>query len=147
MKKTALFASLLCLAQSTLHAEVPLFINYQGKVADSTGLPIGATGTAAAPVAAPTNRKVIFRIFDASTGGTRLWTEEQTATISLGVFSDLLGNGIDPTGTANSETRPALDVTGAIKASGNIAAIGAITVSTIYGTPMTLSGSSDVLNS
>ena len=109
MKKTALFASLLCLAQSTLHAEVPLFINYQGKVADATGLPIGATGTAAAPVAAPTNRKVIFRIFDASTGGTRLWTEEQTATISLGVFSVLLGNGIDPTGTANSETRPALD--------------------------------------
>jgi hypothetical protein len=109
MKKTALFASLLCLAQSTLHADVPLFINYQGKVADSTGLPIGASGTAAAPVAAPTNRKVIFRIYDASTGGTRLWTEEQTATISLGVFSVLLGNGIDPTGTAISELRPALD--------------------------------------
>jgi hypothetical protein len=109
MKKTALFASLLCLAQSTLHADVPLFINYQGKVADSTGLPIGATGTVAAPVAAPTNRKVIFRIYDASTGGTRLWTEEQTATISLGVFSVLLGNGIDPTGTAISELRPALD--------------------------------------
>jgi hypothetical protein len=109
MKKTALFTSLLCLAQSSLHADVPLFINYQGKVADSTGLPIGATGTAAAPVAAPVNRKVIFRIYDASTGGNRLWTEEQTATISLGVFSVLLGNGIAPTGTASTESRPAFD--------------------------------------
>jgi hypothetical protein len=109
MKKTALLTSLLCLAQSTLHADVPLFINYQGKVADSTGLPIGASGTAVAPVAAPVNRKVIFRIYDASTGGNRLWTEEQTATISLGVFSVLLGNGINPTGTASTESRPALD--------------------------------------
>jgi hypothetical protein len=109
MKKTALFTALLCLAQSTLHADVPLFINYQGKVADSTGLPIGASGTAAAPTAAPVNRKVIFRIYDASTGGNRLWTEEQTATISLGVFSVLLGNGIAPTGTASTESRPALD--------------------------------------
>lgn len=109
MKKTALFTSLLCLAQSTLHADVPLFINYQGKVADSTGLPIGASGTAASPVAAPVNRKVIFRIYDASTGGNRLWTEEQTATLSLGVFSVLLGNGINPTGTASTESRPALD--------------------------------------
>jgi hypothetical protein len=109
MKKTALFTALLCLAQSTLHADVPLFINYQGKVADSTGLPIGASGTVSAPTAAPVNRKVIFRIYDASTGGNRLWTEEQTATISLGVFSVLLGNGINPTGTASTETRPALD--------------------------------------
>ena len=109
MKKTALFTALLCLAQSTLHADVPLFINYQGKVADSTGLPIGASGTVSAPTAAPVNRKVIFRIYDASTGGTRLWTEEQTATISLGVFSVLLGNGINPTGTASTESRPALD--------------------------------------
>ena len=60
-------------------------------------------------MAAPVNRKVIFRIYDASTGGNRLWSEEQTATISLGVFSVLLGNGINPTGTAVAETRPALD--------------------------------------
>jgi hypothetical protein len=38
-----------------------------------------------------------------------LWTEEQTATLSLGVFSVLLGNGINPTGTASTESRPALD--------------------------------------
>lgn len=109
MKKTVLSAALLCLAESTLHADVPLFINYQGKVADSTGLPIGATGPITAPVAAPTNRKVIFRIYDAATGGLLLWTEEQTATISLGVFSVLLGNGISLTLNSVQEPRPALD--------------------------------------
>ncbi len=101
MKKTSLFAVLLCLAQNTLHADVPLYINYQGKVADSSGLPIGATGTTASYTAAPTNRKIIFRIYSASTGGTPLWTEEQTATISSGVFSVLLGNGIVASGLAS----------------------------------------------
>ncbi len=101
MKQTALLATLLCLAQNTLHADVPSYINYQGKVADSSGLPIGATGTAASYTAAPTNRKIIFRIYSASTGGTPLWTEEQTATISSGVFSVLLGNGIVASGLAS----------------------------------------------
>ncbi len=100
MKKTAIFATLLCLAQSSLHADVPSFINYQGKVADATGLPIGASGTAASFTAAPVNRKILFRIYSTATGGTPLWTEEQTATVSSGVFSVLLGNGIPATGLA-----------------------------------------------
>ena len=53
MKKTALFTALLCLTPGSLFADVPLFINYQGKVYDSAGLPLGATGSASAPVAAP----------------------------------------------------------------------------------------------
>jgi len=72
MKKTALFTSVVCLTQGSLLADVPLFINYQGKVYDSTGLPLGATGSASAPVAAPVNRKVLFRFYDAVTGGNRL---------------------------------------------------------------------------
>ena len=111
MKKTALFAALLCLAQSPLHAAVPLFINYQGHAVDSSGLPLGASGTVAAPVAAPINRKVLFRFWDAATGGNLKWSEEQTVTISLGDFSVLLGQGIAPTGTAAGEvaSRPSLD--------------------------------------
>ena len=58
MKKTALFATLLCLAQSSLHAVVPQLLNYQGKVFDSAGMPLGATGSVTAPVAAPINRKL-----------------------------------------------------------------------------------------
>lgn len=109
MKKTALFTALLCLTPASLFADVPLFINYQGKVYDSSGLPLGASGSASAPVAAPVNRKVLFRFYDAVTGGNRLWTEEQTVTISVGEFSVLLGQGIAATGTAVGESRPAID--------------------------------------
>jgi microcystin-dependent protein len=94
MKKTALIAALLCLAQSSLHAVVPQYLNYQGKVFDSAGMPLGATGTVTAPVASPINRKIIFRIYASATGGPTIWTEEQTATISLGEFSVVLGMGI-----------------------------------------------------
>ena len=86
---------------TTLHAAVPSTVNYQGIVYDSTGTPIGNT--------AAVNRKVIFRFYDATTAGTRLWTEEQTVTIYKGEFSVVLGSGTTATGTASSESRPALD--------------------------------------
>ena len=86
---------------ASLQAQVPAVINYQGRVADSSGVGLG-TGT-------PVNRKVLFRLFDASTAGTRLWTEEQTVTIANGEFSVLLGTGVTATGTASGESRPALD--------------------------------------
>jgi len=86
---------------TTLQAAVPLTVNYQGTVYDSTGTAIGAT--------AAVNRKVIFRLYDTSTAGTKLWTEEQTVTIYKGEFSVVLGNGTTATGTASTESRPALD--------------------------------------
>ena len=88
---------------TTLQADVPVKINYQGSVYDSNGNAIGA--------AAAVNRKVIFRLYSASTGGTLLWNEEQTVTIYKGEFSIVLGNGNTPTGSAANElaTRPALD--------------------------------------
>jgi len=76
-------------------------INYQGRVTDSTGMPVGATGTPSAPVAAPVNRKVRFRVYDASTAGTRKYSEEQTVTISLGEFSVLVGQGSAIAGETN----------------------------------------------
>jgi hypothetical protein len=101
MKTTARILACLLLSGASLIAAVPATINYQGIVADSAGNLLAPT--------TPFNRKVIFRIFDASTGGTRLWTEEQTVTIYKGEFSVLLGAGMSATGTASSETRPALD--------------------------------------
>jgi hypothetical protein len=92
-----LLTALLCLGLASVQAQepsVPSYINYQGSVTDSTGLPLGATN-ATPPLAAPINRKVLFRIYDSATGPTNLlWTEEQTVTISLGQFSVLLGRGI-----------------------------------------------------
>ncbi len=111
MKNYAIILTALSLAsQCSLHAQtVPLIINYQGQVTGGTGIPVGSTGTAPNFIAAPENRKIIFRIFDAQTGGTRLWSEQHTATISLGEFSVLLGQGIDAVYDAVTESRPALD--------------------------------------
>jgi hypothetical protein len=74
---------------------VPQLLNYQGRVADSTGTGLG-TGT-------PINRKILFRIYDASTAGTKLWSEEQTVILSNGEFTVLLGQGIAATYNAVSE--------------------------------------------
>ena len=101
MKTTSRILAFLFFSGASLTAAVPATINYQGIVADSAGNLLAPSQ--------PFNRKVIFRIFDASTGGTRLWTEEQTVTIFKGEFSVLLGAGTTATGTAASETRPAFD--------------------------------------
>lgn len=101
MKTTARIFAFLLFSGSSLIAAVPATINYQGVVADSAGNLLAPS--------TPFNRKIIFRIFDASTGGTRLWTEEQTVTIYKGEFSVLLGAGTTATGTASSESRPALE--------------------------------------
>ena len=101
MKTPARLLAFLLLSGASLYADVPATINYQGIVSDSTGTLIGATGAL--------NRKIIFRIYDAATGGNRLWTEEQTVTIYKGEFSVLLGNGTTATGTASSESHPSLD--------------------------------------
>ncbi len=106
---TTVSFSLLTPAGAQVVAPVPSVINYQGRVTDGTGLPIGASGSAASYTPGTTNRKIIFRIYDAATAGTRLWTEEQTVTISTGEFSVLLGSGIDATGTAAGESRPSLE--------------------------------------
>jgi len=87
MKKTAILLATLGLGFSALSAQtVPEFLNYQGTVTDSAGDGLGDT--------APVNRKVLFRVYDATTAGGLIWTEEQTVTISKGEFSVLLGQGI-----------------------------------------------------
>ena len=62
------------------HAQIPRYINYQGKLLDAEDNPV--TGDVG----------ITLRIYDAETGGTALWTETQTATVTRGIFSILLGN-------------------------------------------------------
>jgi microcystin-dependent protein len=64
---------------------VPTLMSYQGRVTDTAGVLIGNT--------TPVNRSVTFRLYTASTGGNAIWAEVQTATISGGEFSVLVGNG------------------------------------------------------
>jgi hypothetical protein len=87
MKTSILLLATLGLSFASVSAQtVPEFLNYQGTVTDSAGLGLGD--------AAPVNRKVLFRVYDAATAGALVWTEEQTVTISKGEFSVLLGQGI-----------------------------------------------------
>jgi microcystin-dependent protein len=71
-------------------AAVPSLLSYQGRVSDAAGVLIGATS--------PVNRTVTFKFYSASTGGTPLYAEAQTVTISAGEFSVLLGNGTGVSG-------------------------------------------------
>ncbi|MFC1621577.1 hypothetical protein ACFL2G_04675, partial [Candidatus Omnitrophota bacterium] len=61
-------------------ADIPRYINYQGKLTDADDNPV--TGDVS----------ITIKIYDALTGGTALWTETQTVTVGRGVFSMLLGN-------------------------------------------------------
>ncbi|WP_035606401.1 hypothetical protein [Haloferula sp. BvORR071] len=102
MKSATSLISLLCLSSAALHAQsVPALMSYQGRVVDSSGTGIG-TGT-------PTNRKMIFRLFDNATGGNRLWSEEQTVTLAGGDFSVILGQGVGASYNGVAESpRPSL---------------------------------------
>lgn len=69
---------------------------FQGFLSDANGAALGK--------AAPANYDIIFRIYDAPSGGTLLWTEQQTVTVDSGHFSVELGMG----GTLDGQPRPAL---------------------------------------
>ncbi len=73
-----------------LHAQVPALMSYQGRVTDASGTPIGNT--------TPANRTVTFKFYSTSTGGTPVYAEAQTVTISGGEFSVLIGNGTGVSG-------------------------------------------------
>jgi microcystin-dependent protein len=71
-------------------------MTYQGYLVD-------ANGAALAP-SSPANYPVVFRIYDASQGGTLLWAEDQIVTVDKGGFSVVLGEGTQH----QSEPRDAL---------------------------------------
>lgn len=83
-------AILFAFSALTASAQVPSLISYQGRVSDSAGVPLGST--------TPINRTVTFKFYSSSTGGTPLYAEAQTVTISAGEFSVLLGNGTGVSG-------------------------------------------------
>ena len=63
----------------------PESMTYQGYLVDSNGVPLGNS--------APANYDVVFRIYNAKSGGEPIWTEQQTITVDKGYFSVLLGEG------------------------------------------------------
>ena len=62
----------------------PESMTYQGYLVDSNGVPLGNT--------APANYDVIFRIYNAKSGGEPIWSEVQTITIDKGYLGLDYGN-------------------------------------------------------
>jgi hypothetical protein len=83
----------------------PTKMTHQGFLTDFNGLPVGNSG--------PVNKPIIFRIFDAATGGNRLWAAQQVVTVDKGHYSVLLGEGSQ----VNSEPFSA-DLTGVFTGTG-----------------------------
>lgn len=82
-KITCLF---LLFAAPLLHGQTaPTLMSYQGRVTDAAGVLIGNTS--------PVNRDVIFKLYTLSSGGTPIYAEKQSVTISGGEFSVLIGDG------------------------------------------------------
>ncbi|MFH0714908.1 MAG: hypothetical protein V1847_04245 [Candidatus Diapherotrites archaeon] len=78
-------AVLFCLVMvaSTVFAEPPRLMNFQGRLKNSSGTDINTTVD------------MVFKLYTASSGGTAIWTETRsganTVTVSNGIFSVLLG--------------------------------------------------------
>ncbi|MEO0018490.1 MAG: hypothetical protein RLZZ522_1773 [Verrucomicrobiota bacterium] len=86
-------------ARAQAVAGAPEYVDYQGTVFDGTdtnkplGSSVSGSGITATYTAAPTNYTMHFKIYSAQTGGTLIWAEAQTVTVSLGQFSVRLGSG------------------------------------------------------
>jgi len=74
----------------------PNLMTYQGYLIDNNQKPLG--------LPTPANYPVVFRIYDESDGGTRLWSEQQVVTVDNGNFSVILGEGTPVAGEANPTT-------------------------------------------
>ena len=61
-------------------AGVPSLMNYQGRLTDGGGIPVGDD-----------TYTVVFTIYDATSGGNSKWTETRSVTTTNGLFSILLG--------------------------------------------------------
>ena len=74
----------------------PLFMNHQGTLVDASGNLLGSPN--------PQNYNLIFRIYPSETGGSTLWSEQQSVTVYQGNYSVQLGDGM----SVRVEPRPSL---------------------------------------
>jgi len=74
----------LTLLLSVGYAQIPHKMNYQGYLTNAAGVPINGT------------LQMVFSIYNVSSGGTPLWTETHSVTVSQGVYSVILGEGTIP---------------------------------------------------
>jgi len=75
-----LLVIMVCGLWTISYADIPRFLNYQGKLTDQQNKPV-IDGT----------YSVTFMIYEVETAGIPLWTETQQVNVSKGIFSVLLG--------------------------------------------------------
>ena len=68
-------------APQSTDAAVKKYLNYQGKLLDSSGIPVSDG-----------NYSIVFSIYNVSAGGANLWTETDTVATRNGLFSIMLGS-------------------------------------------------------
>ena len=73
-----LLAAAMCCG--SVHAQVPHKINYQGYLTNAGGTPVNATVS------------MVLKLYNVLTGGTGLYAETQTVTVTNGVFNVLIGS-------------------------------------------------------
>lgn len=83
-------------AHGQARPEAPGLLTFQGSLVGADGVGIGETEAV--------NYPVVFRIFDAATGGRLLWSEQQAVSVRKGAFSVILGEG----NPFSNEPRPSL---------------------------------------
>jgi len=83
MRATAIFLAAILLAPCLAQADVAPYMSYQGVLRDDAGsaVPDG-------------DYSIAFRIYDVETGGTILWEETQSVSVTGGVFDVLLGTTV-----------------------------------------------------
>lgn len=75
----AILISITCLGVR-VDAQVPHLLNYQGRLAEN-GVPFDGTA------------EITFSFYDASSGGTAIWSETHNIEVQNGIFNVLLGSG------------------------------------------------------
>ncbi len=80
LTRLVLLIALVC--ATTVLAETPRLISYQGQLTDATGTPLSGSYS------------IRFSIYAQSSGGSSLWSETRTVSVSDGAFKLLLGESI-----------------------------------------------------
>jgi hypothetical protein len=96
-----LFSTVICVTM--LSAQVPRQISYQGSLVDDSGKPVADGGYT-----------LLFRIFGAETGGTKLWEESHSVTVKGGLFNVMLGSVVPLNLSFDREYWVAIEVNGNI---------------------------------
>jgi len=93
MKRSIIFSFLLTiLFTSFVLAQIPQTISYQGVLSDANREPVPDG-----------SYNLSFKLYDSATGGTALWSENQSVTVTSGLFNVILGK-VNPLNVAFDKT-------------------------------------------